>query len=162
MDFSNQKNRKVVSKAIGTELRRIRESRDLSRVQFVARFPSGIGERTLLAYEHGLRELTVLRLLELCYGLDAEPTNTLRLSLQRASLGMDNLALQVDLTALLSNNRRNLFRPLSQWARYKLGCYPGEIAELTPAAVRELADFMGCSHHELAAHLAQFAPEDED
>jgi hypothetical protein len=37
----------------------------------VKRLLSKIGDRTLLAYEHGLRQLTMLRLLELSQGLGA-------------------------------------------------------------------------------------------
>jgi hypothetical protein len=51
MDFSDRDVRKYVSKAVGEELRRARDGRDLSRARFVERLPSGIGDRTLLAYE---------------------------------------------------------------------------------------------------------------
>jgi len=42
---------KAISRALGEELRRARDALGLSRAQFVATLPSGIGERTLLAYE---------------------------------------------------------------------------------------------------------------
>lgn len=103
MDFCDRKARRFVSKAIGDELRRAREGRDWSRAQFVARLPSGIGERTLLSYEHGVRELAVLRLLELCVSLDTDPIDVLGLALQRAKVLLDNVDLRVDLRALLDN-----------------------------------------------------------
>lgn len=43
---------KMISRALGEELRRTREARGWSRTQLVERLPSGIGERTLLSYEH--------------------------------------------------------------------------------------------------------------
>ena len=50
-----------------------------------------------------------------------------------------------------------------RWARNKLTKCPDGIAELTPSAVHELADLIGCSQHELAAYLTAFSPGlDED
>lgn len=126
----------------------------------MARLPSGIGERTLLAYEHGLRELAVLRLLELCTGLRIEPTDVLRLSLQSAGVLLDNLALRIDLRALLTHMSPK-FRPMHQWPRNKLNSCTDGITELAPVAVREPADFIGCSHDELATYLARFTPDED-
>jgi ribosome-binding protein aMBF1 (putative translation factor) len=44
---------KMISRAIGEELRRAREASGLTLAQLSARLPSGVGERTLLSYEHG-------------------------------------------------------------------------------------------------------------
>jgi hypothetical protein len=107
-----------------------------------------------------MRELTVLRLLELCYGLEAEPTRLLSVSLQRVELALENLVLHVDLRALLKD-RKSRFRPMAQWARSKLDRCPDGIAEVTPPGVGELADLIGCTHLELATHLARFAPGDD-
>ena len=41
----------VFSRILGDELRRLRESHGWSRAEFIKRLPSGIGERTQLAYE---------------------------------------------------------------------------------------------------------------
>jgi len=65
---------KVISRALGEELRRAREALGWSRGHLVARLPSGIGERTLLSYEHGTRHLTALRFVELCRALGAAAT----------------------------------------------------------------------------------------
>jgi hypothetical protein len=160
MDFRDRDVRVFVSRAIGEELRRAREARDWSRAHFVAGLPSGIGERTLLAYEHGARELAVLRLLELCVGLEADPLGVLSLALQRARVLLENMDLQIDLRALLAN-KSPTFRPMHPWARNKLNRHPDGVTKLAPTAVRELADFIGCSHGELASHLAQFIPDAE-
>jgi transcriptional regulator with XRE-family HTH domain len=160
MDFCDPDARRLVSKAIGEELRRARESRGWSRAQFVARLPSGIGERTLLSYEHGTRELAVLRLLELCASLETDPTGVLSFALQRAKVLLENMDLQIDLHALLDNHNPT-FRPIHQWARNKMNRHPDGIATLAPTAVRELADFIGCAHDELTHHLARFIPDAE-
>lgn len=149
---------KVVSAAVGEELRRAREAKGWSRAQFVALLPSKIGERSLLAYEHGLRVLTILRLMELCYVLDITVPSLLTQAFQKAGIHLTNLALQVDLRVLI-NDRSITYRPIVQWAKNKLNKCPDGIAELTPSAVAELATFMGHEHRDLANYLARFYPE---
>jgi hypothetical protein len=51
VDAQGEVSDRVVSRAIGEELRRAREAGGWSRAQFVKLLPSGIGDRTLLAYE---------------------------------------------------------------------------------------------------------------
>ncbi len=150
---------KAVSVAVGEELRRTREAKGLSRAQFVARLPSGIGERTLLAYEHGLRHLTIIRLLELCYDLEVVAPTLLNVALQKARIHLANLVLQVDLRALV-DDRSVTYRPMVQWAKNKLNKCPDGIAELTPSVVAELAVFMGHEHQDLATYLAKFLPDE--
>lgn len=154
----NEVTDKVVSRAIGEELRRAREEKGWSRGLLVSRLPSGIGERTLLSYEHGTRQLTVLRLIEICRSLGVAPPTMLNQALQRAKIHLQNLALQIDLHDLL-NDRTDKFRPMFQWARNRLNENPDGMVELSPSSVRELAAFVGCTHQELAAYLARFIPE---
>lgn len=158
MDFSDRKACQAVAKALGEELRRAREARDWSRAHFVATLPSGIGDRTLLSYEHGIRDMTVIRFLELCVGLGADPLDILGFSLRRAKVLLENMELTVDLRAVLAS-QNPVFRPMHQWARNKLNRHTDGVAKLTPAAVHELADFIGCARNELAAHLAGFIPD---
>src|SRR6266496_944195 len=158
IDTQDDVSAKAVMKAVGEELRRAREAKGWSRAQFVALLPSGIGERTLLAYEHGLRVLTVLRLLELCDVLGLVATDVLTLALQRAQLYLANVNLHVDLRALL-NDESVKFKPLRPWARNRLNRCPDGLAELAPTAVSELADFIGCTHDALARYLTGFIPE---
>lgn len=152
---------KALSRAIGEELRRAREATGWSRLQLVARLPSGIGDRTLLSYEHGTRHLTVIRLLEICRALGFAAPTLLTRALQRARLELANLVLQVDLRALL-NDESDTFRPMVQWARNKLNKHPDGVVELPPSSVAELADFVGYPYEDLAKYLARFAPEKLD
>jgi transcriptional regulator with XRE-family HTH domain len=148
---------KVIARALGEELRRAREALGLSRQKFVLGLPSGIGERTLLSYEHGLRMLTVARFLELCEHLQVDATTAFGLALQRAKLYLNNLTLQVDLTKVIHAPNPQ-FRPLVPWARNRLRDTPDGIAHLTPSAIRELAAFLGQSQDDLAHYLATFDP----
>jgi transcriptional regulator with XRE-family HTH domain len=155
---------KAFAKAVGEQLQRAREAHGWSRLHMVQRMPSGIGERTLLAYEHGLRQLTLIRLAELAHILEIDAPAVYARGLQQTELYLKNLTLQVDLNALLDDKRkgRAMFRPLRQWVRNTLNEHPDGVVEIDPAAVKHLALFMGCSHHELAQHLARFTPEDDE
>jgi hypothetical protein len=127
----------------------------------VARLSSGIGERTLLAYEHGLRQLTALRLVELCQELKVEAPTVLIRGLQRARLYLDTLPLHIDLHALLHDSRNSgAYRPLAQWAQNTLNEHPHGVVEIEPAVVHHLALFLGCTRQRLARHLARFTPDD--
>jgi len=148
----------AITRAVGEELRRTREARGLSRLQLVALLPSGIGDRTLLSYEHGTRQLSVLRLAELSWALGTDAPTMFARGLQRARLLVENLTLAVDLHALLGDERVT-FRPLAQWARNLLNEQPDGIVEVEPAVVRHLASFIGCASTELADHFARFVPD---
>lgn len=100
--------------------------------------PSGIGDRTLLAYEHGLRQLTLCRLTELTVGLEVDPATVVARGLQRARLHLDRLTLHVDLRALLDHNGagRGKFRPINQWARNALNENPHGVTEIDAKVVQ--------------------------
>ena len=149
---------KALSRAIGDELRRAREATGWSRLQLVSRLPSGIGDRTLLSYEHGTRHLTVLRFLELCRAMGFAGPTLLTQALQRARLELANLVLRVDLWALL-NDKSDTYRPMVQWAKNKLNKHPDGVVELPPSSVAELADFAGYLYEDLVKYLAKFIPE---
>jgi transcriptional regulator with XRE-family HTH domain len=147
----------MIARALGKEIRCAREAGGWSRAQFVARLPSGIGDRTLVAYEHGARQLTVARLVELCRTFGVPAPTILDQALRKAQLELRNLLLRIDLTKLL-NDTNDYFEPLQKWARNRRIDDPTGAVELSPATVRELAAFLGCSHADLARHLTNFSP----
>ena len=149
---------KAISRAVGEELRRAREANEWTRAQLVARLPSGIGDRTLLSYEHGTRHLTVLRLIELCRVLNVGAPHLLGLALQRARVCLDNLTLWVDLRALLTDNSTE-FRAMLVWARRTLAQHPDGVVEVAPAVVETLATVIGCPRGDLTAYLVRFVPD---
>jgi transcriptional regulator with XRE-family HTH domain len=160
IDLSNEWSEKAISRAIGEELRRARETREWTRAQLVALLPSGIGDRTLLSYEHGTRHLTFLRVVEICLALEIDPAALARRALQRARIHLANLPLQVDLRALL-NEPSDTYRPMIQWARNALNEHPSGIVEVEPAVIKNLALFAGCSRSDLTNYLARFLPDEE-
>lgn len=151
---------RTISRAIGDELRRAREARGWSREQLVSQLPSGIGDRTLLSYEHGTRHLTVVRSIEICHALATDPPTLVRQALQRARINLANLTLRIDLRFLL-HDESDTYRPMMQWARNALNQHPDGIMDIDPAVVRNLALFIGCRYRDLADYLARFIPEDD-
>lgn len=159
MDVHEEASAQVISLALGQALRHSREARGWSRAELVARLPSGIGERTLLSYEHGTRHLTMLRFLEICEVLGVASPELLHQTLQIAQIHLQNLVLRIDLRDL-QDDQSDRFRPMSYWARNKLADNPEGVAEIAPGGVLELATLLGCSHRDLANYLARFAPKD--
>lgn len=149
---------KALAKELGEELRRAREKLGWSRAHMVTLLPSEIGERTLLAYEKGLRQLTVARLTELCEVLGLTASSVVALAIQRARIDVANLELIVDLRSLVSD-RRGRFWTVRKWATNKLNECPDGIAMLAPAAVQELATLEGCGRRDLIEHFVSFTPD---
>jgi transcriptional regulator with XRE-family HTH domain len=152
---------RTITAAVGAELRRQRKARGWSREELVALLPSGISERTLVAYEHGARQLTMLRLAELSWALEVDAVTVFARGLQRARALVAHVSLAVDLRELLRDSGTGArFPPMIVWARNALIERPGGVVEVEPAVVRNLALFVGCTHSDLAHYLAEFAPED--
>jgi hypothetical protein len=149
---------KTISRALGHELRLVREARGWGRGQTVKRLPAGIGARTLLSYEAGTRNMTVLRFVQLCRALDVSAPAVLSTALQRARLYFDVLHLRVDLRLVLRDPTPE-FRVLHGWASTKLHRSGTPVADLAPASVADLADFIQRDPYDLAVHLSRFVPE---
>lgn len=139
---------------IGAELRRRREARGWTREQMVQGLPSGIGDRTLLSYEHGIRFLTVVRFIELCRALEAAPHEVLQAAMARAA-DLANVSMLVHLPALLRDEDPR-FEAVRLWAKRRMSDAT-EALLVAPATVREMAAVLGVEHAELAAYLAEFA-----
>jgi hypothetical protein len=150
---------KAIRRALGGELRRAREACGLSRVELADQLPSGIGDRTLLSYEHGTREMTFLRFLEICWVLAVDPMSVARAALQRARINLDKQSIHVDLRAL-SRDESITYRSMVQWARNALNEFPDGTVELEPVVVKHLALSSGCDYHGLVNHLARYIPDE--
>lgn len=149
---------RVIGREIGRELRQAREALGLSRLQLVSRLPSRIGDRTLLSYEHGTRQISVVRWIEVSHGLEVAASTLLARGLQKAQIHLENLPLVVDLRAVAKDTSPK-FRPLVQWARNTLNEHPDGVVEVEPAVVRHLALFVGCAYRELARYLSRLSPD---
>lgn len=151
----------VITRAVGEELKRARQSAGLSRAGLAERLPS-IHTRTLAAYEQGVRQFTVSRLVELCHIIGVGAPAVLDLALQRADIHL-NRPMHVDLRAVLDDTRESL-APLRDWARKRLhGKRAGPaVVRLEPGAIREIAVLLDFDPADLAKHLADFAPEGKE
>jgi transcriptional regulator with XRE-family HTH domain len=149
---------RALSRALGEEIRRAREAHGWTREELSARLPSGIGERTVLSYEHGIRHLSVIRLIEIGRAVGVDAATLLSRALQRARDHVETITLRVDLNRL-QRDKTCAFQTMIPWVRNTLNEHPDGVAEVEPVVVRNLALFIGCTHRELADHLAGFAPE---
>jgi transcriptional regulator with XRE-family HTH domain len=150
---------KAISRAIGMEIRSAREARSLSRQQLASLLPYDISVRTLLSYEHGLRNLSVVRLIEIGQVLGVDARIILARSLQRAQLDPMKLALVVDLNKMIKDESP-AYRPMRQWARNTLNEKTNNgVVDMPPNVVRHLAHCIGYKHEQLAQYLSKFGPD---
>lgn len=152
---------KAFGRILGQEIRRAREAKGWTRLQLVEHLPSGIADRTLLSYEQGIRQLTVLRLVEICRALDVAASDLLDRALVKYG-DLRGFALKVNLRAILRNTHDE-FEPVRRWAAARLEDAPDAPDTpvlLNPDTVREMAVIFGVTHKVLAAYLARFTIED--
>ena len=158
MDAQDEVTDRAFARILGQEIRRAREARGWTRAQLVERLPSGIGDRTLLSYEHGIRFLTVVRLVEICRALGVAASEILHKAMEKAR-DLRAFSLRVNLRAVL-RDKQDEFEPVRLWARNRLKDNPSTEVLLAPVTVREMAAVLGFSHGALAAYLAEFTTED--
>lgn len=158
MDTQDEVTDRAFARILGQEIRRAREARGWTRAQLVERLPSGIGDRTLLSYEHGIRFLTVVRFVEICRALGVAASEILHKAMEKAR-DLRAFSLRVNLRAVL-RDKQDEFEPVRLWARNRLKDNPNTEVLLAPGTIREMATVLGFSHGALAAYLAEFTTED--
>jgi len=158
MDTQDEVTDRAFARILGQEIRRAREARGWTRVQLVERLPSGIGDRTLLSYEHGIRFLTVVRFVEICRVLGVAASDVLHKAIKKAC-DLRAFSLRVNLRAVLRDTQDE-FESVRMWAKNRLKDNPNTEVLLAPVTVREMAAVLGFSHSTLAAYLAEFTTED--
>lgn len=149
---------RTLTRVLGQELRRAREGRGWTRADLARRLPSGIGERTLLSYEHGIRALTVSRYIEICTTIGVSAAETLDLAMEKAR-NPRAFSFKVDLRAILHDERTE-FEPVRLWARNRLKESSNTKVLLAPMTVREMAAALGFTHAALAAYFVEYIAED--
>lgn len=147
----------ILSRALGEELRSAREARGWTRAELSVLLPSGIGERTLLSYEHGVRHSTFLRLVEIGQVVGVDAATLMARAMLRARHHAETLTLRVDLNKVCTDETDD-FGPMRVWARHALVDHPGGVVEVVPLVAKHLAWVVGRSHRELAKHLLRFTP----
>jgi len=143
---------------LGRAIRAERKRGGWSRAELVAQMPSGIGDRTLLTYEQGSRQITAVRLMEIC-GILGVDVSALLHDVAIAIGEIHTIPLRVDLHALAIATHSN-FDVIHVWARNKMENAPSHrTAILNPVVVSTLATAAGCPHKKLATYLLKFLPE---
>ncbi len=150
---------RVITRALGEELRRVRESVGWSQAELAQRMPTELHVKTLATYEQGARQCTVPRLVEICRTLGVTAPDVLGRALLHAEVDLHTVGMQVDLQALCRDTRTEL-RPLRRWARNRLSINPAcEVALLDRGAIQEMAAIFGQTLSSLVHHLEMFSPQ---
>jgi transcriptional regulator with XRE-family HTH domain len=151
---------RAFTRALGEELRRARERVGWSQTELVARMPSRLHVKTLATYEQGIRQCTVVRLLEICRTLGVRAPDVLGRAMLHAEIDVrTSSGLDVDLDAVLRETRAE-FRPLRRWARHRLTTHPvSGLARLHGDTIHEMAALIGTSVDDLVRQLEIFTPK---
>jgi transcriptional regulator with XRE-family HTH domain len=145
------------ARLLGREVRHAREARGWTRLQLVERLPSGITDRTLLSYEHGIRFMTVVRLVEICRVLEVPASVILDRALAKAN-DLSSHSFKVNLRSILRDKQEG-FEQVRTWAATRLKETSNPEVTLASATVREMSAVLGIEHRELAACLVAFTSE---
>lgn len=147
----------AIIKALGNEIRRLRESAKLSREQMIAQMGSDIHPQTLATYEQGTRQCTMQRLVEICRALHASAPDVLWMALRRAEIDLSMIDIQVDLNAVI-RDKRGETAALRGWARKRLKALPAGdgVATIGQSAIPELAILLDYEETEFEIYLMDF------
>jgi len=151
----------VVTRALGEEIRRVRDAAGITRAKLIEDMDSDIHVQTLATYEQGIRQCTVIRFVEICTALGVAAPDVLGLALQRAKIDLQTIGLQVDLRAIIADNRPAT-GTIRKWARKRLAADPNGsgVVHLTISAIQELAVLFDYTNYEqLVDELIKFAPQ---
>ena len=156
-DIANEVTDEAINKALGFELRRIRDDLELTRGD-VVEYMSTHSEQTLANYECGIRPMTLPRLVEICEALGVATASVVALALQRAEIEPNPRTCIVDFSAIMAKVDRQ--SSLAQWARNRLKRDPdATVVELELAVIEEMAVILDVPYGELVEELRSFTPE---
>lgn len=147
-----------INRAIGYELRRLRDELRLTRADVVARIPGITSDQTVANYEAGSRPMTVPRLAEVCEIYGVATASVVSIALQRAGIERNPRTMLVDLSLIW--RREDSRTRLVKWARKRQARTPDTVlVELSPEAIEEMAIFLEVPAKELIRELRSFTPE---
>lgn len=151
---------RAIARALGEEIRRSREAQGFNRAQLAERMSTEISAQALANYEYGIRQFSVVRLVEICDALNVPATDLLGLALQRAEIHPYTGHIQVDLHAVSAGKQAEL-KSLRKWARNRLeqDLDGTGVARLSQAVIGELALFVGMDRPQFVQLLLQFTPD---
>src|SRR2546430_8078839 len=150
----------MIARAVGEELKRARNTAGWTRDEVVERIHSEIQPRTIATYEHGTRQCTIARFVEICGCLGVAASDVLDLAQQRAEMHLQTIGIQVDLNSVVSDVETEL-EQLRHWASNRIAADPNGsgVAYLTAPVVQEMATFFDLTRSELIRHLLKFTPD---
>lgn len=140
-------------RVLGDEIRRLRKGRGWTRKDLNDRLQSDISLQTLATYELGTRQISVVRLVELCIALGELPHELLARVHERVFAGEQTGRLRIDLRAVVRDNDPELM-PLRRWALGRLNEHDSspEIG-LDIAALERMAELCGIEVVDLITRL---------
>lgn len=142
-------------RVLGDEIRRLRKQRGWTRKDLNDRLQSDISLQTLATYELGTRQISVVRMVELCLALGELPHELLARVHDRVFTRAPRGRLRVDLREVVRDTQPEL-GPLRRWANGRLsdpeGARSPEVA-LDITALERMAELCGIEVVDLITRL---------
>jgi transcriptional regulator with XRE-family HTH domain len=110
-------------RVLGDELRSLRKQRGWTRKELNSRLQSEISLQTLATYELGTRQVSVVRLVEICAALAVPAHEVLARVHERVFGDTPSGHLSLNLVAIVADERPEL-QPLRRWAQGRLHTLP--------------------------------------
>lgn len=142
----------LYQKLLGEELRTVRRERGLTRAQLRDRMTVDLSLQTLATYELGTRQCSVVRLVELCHGLDIRAEDMLARVARRLPAAE---ALVVSLVRIIQSPHPEL-APLQRWAKASVTSAT-DVVRFEPDMVDRMAELCGLPSAELVRTLQALA-----
>lgn len=140
-------------RVLGDELRRLRKQRAWTRKDLNDRLQSDISLQTLATYELGTRQISVIRLVELCIALGELPHDLLARVHERVFAGEESGKLRIDLRAVVRDTQPELL-PLRRWALGRLNDQDSSTeVSFDIAALERMAELCGIELVDLITRL---------
>lgn len=141
--------RDAYQRILADELGRLRRRRGWTRKYLLSRMKVDLSLRTLATYELGTRQMSVLRLVELCYAMNELPQNLLA----RVHRRLTPEGVVADLSQIAELNAPHL-TPLRMWARQQLSHQPDDTSfRFDLVALRRMAELCDVPLPDLIRHL---------
>lgn len=144
-------------RVLGDEIRRLRKQRGWTRKDLNERLQSDISLQTLATYELGTRQVSVVRLVEICRALGELPHELLARVHERVFTDVPVGRIRIDLRKIVRDRAPELL-PLRRWASGRLAAEPGRQGievHLDIAALERMAELCRMETVDLIGRLRE-------
>jgi transcriptional regulator with XRE-family HTH domain len=145
-----------INRALGAELKKIREAKGWEREDVARRMSSNVNARAVTSWELGTRGLGFARLVDICEALEVSPSVVVASAMRACRIEQSPGEVYVDLTAVLKKKEKG-FAGLRRWAESRLDSHAA-VVRLEPAVVEEMAVMLGIPQPDLEQALRECAP----